>query len=120
MRDLRQKECKGKCLYYWAGRPLSQYGILLRVKEDDLHSAFIRGAWKGVLLKMQIEIQTGGGIMTGIVCFFLVLCSVSDIRKKEIPLSVVITAFVLAAGFTVWEIGKGERSLAPLILFCCL
>lgn len=50
--------------------------------------------------------------MTGIVCFFLVLCSVSDIRKKEIPLSVVITAFVLAAGFTVWEIGKGERSLA--------
>lgn len=50
--------------------------------------------------------------MTGIVCLFLVICSVPDIRKKELPLSVVITALAFAAGYAAWQVGKGGRSLA--------
>lgn len=60
---------------------------------------------------MQIEIQTGSVVMTGIVCLFLGVCSFFDIRKKEIPLILIITALLSAAGFTLWQIGAEKVSV---------
>lgn len=60
------------------------------------------------MLKMQIE--------KGVVLVFLSICTVFDIRKKEIPLFLAGMGTMAAVGFTIWRIGNGTIFAAQIIL----
>lgn len=58
---------------------------------------------------MQIEIESA--VIGGILCSFLAVCALFDIRKKEIPLRMVTAAMLLAAGWNLWRIAEGKLSV---------
>lgn len=59
---------------------------------------------------MQID-----SILTEALAFVLLcICSVFDIRKKELPLMILITGFLVALGIEMWCIWKGLESVAGI------
>lgn len=64
------------------------------------------------MFKMQIE----GSLAKGIALAFLSICAVPDIRKKEIPLGLVMIGMAGAIGFNLWQIGSGIVSVAEVAL----
>ncbi|MDE5866818.1 MAG: prepilin peptidase [Lachnospiraceae bacterium] len=72
---------------------------------------------------MQIE----NILMEVLVCGLLCICSIFDIRKKELPLLVLIIGFLAAFGTRMWHICKGletvsgiAESLLPGVFFLLL
>lgn len=62
-----------------------------------------------------------------LVCVLLFICSVFDIRKKELPLMILIAGFLAALGIEMWHICKGletvsgiAESLLPGVFFLFL
>lgn len=68
------------------------------------------------------------GILTEVIIFALLcICSVFDIRKKELPLMILITGFLAALGIETWHVCKGletvsgiAESLLPGVFFLLL
>lgn len=48
------------------------------------------------------------------VCVFLCICSVFDIRKKELPLLILIAGILAALGIEMWCIWKGLETVAGI------
>lgn len=61
---------------------------------------------------MQIE----SNFTKGIVLIFLSICTVFDIRKKEIPLILAGAGMTAAVGFTIWRIENGSIYTAQILL----
>ena len=61
---------------------------------------------------MQIE----NYFIKGAVLIFLCICTVFDIRKKEIPLILAGVGMAAAVGFTVWRIGNRSVFAAQILL----
>ncbi len=61
---------------------------------------------------MQIE----SSFIKGTVLIFLGICTVFDIRKKEIPLILAGAGTMAAVGFTVWRIGNGTIFAVQILL----
>lgn len=63
------------------------------------------------MFKMQIE----SNYIKSAVLVFLSICTVFDIRKKEIPLLLAGAGMAAAVGLTVWRIGNGSVFAAQII-----
>lgn len=60
------------------------------------------------------EMQIGGGLMGGLAFIFLSICAVFDIRKKEIPLIMVILGMAAAVGIDLWRIFNRTLSITEM------
>ncbi|MDE7283697.1 MAG: prepilin peptidase [Lachnospiraceae bacterium] len=49
-----------------------------------------------------------------LVCVLLFICSLFDIRKKELPLMILIAGFLAALGIEMWCIWKGLETVAGI------
>ena len=61
---------------------------------------------------MQIE----NNFIKDVVLIFLSVCTIFDIRKKEIPLVLAGAGMMAAVGLTVWRIGNGTIFAAQILL----
>lgn len=66
------------------------------------------------MFKMQID-----GIYNIIALVFLGVCAVFDIRKKEIPIIIIILGIIAALGVNVWQLFMGRADAADLALSLC-
>lgn len=66
------------------------------------------------MFKMQID-----GIYNIIALVFLGVCAVFDIRKKEIPIIIIILGIIAALGVNVWKLFMGRADAADLSLSLC-
>ena len=64
------------------------------------------------MFKMQIE----NNFINGAVLIFLSICTIFDIRKKEIPLILAGVGMAAAVGLTIWRIGDGSIFTAQILL----
>lgn len=55
-------------------------------------------------------------IEEGAVLIFLSICTIFDIKKKEIPLILAGAGIMAAVGFTIWQIGNGSILTAQAAL----
>ncbi|MDE6748759.1 MAG: prepilin peptidase [Lachnospiraceae bacterium] len=53
-------------------------------------------------------------ITEALVCVLLCICSIFDIRKKELPLLILITGFLTALGIEMWHICKGLETVSGI------
>lgn len=60
------------------------------------------------------EMQIEGGIPEGIAVVFLSICAVFDIRKREIPLALLMLGMITAAGIDVWQMVNRTLSIAEV------
>lgn len=60
------------------------------------------------------EMQIGSGLMGGIAFILLCVCAVSDMKKKEIPLIVVILGMAAAFGIDLWQIFHQTLSIREM------
>lgn len=60
------------------------------------------------------EVQIDRVLVKAIVFTLLCICSVFDIRKKEIPFIILLAGFLSAFGADVWLIWKGLTSVAEV------
>lgn len=58
------------------------------------------------------EMQIGSRFMEGIAFVFISVCAVFDIRKREIPLMMLIFGICTALGMNLWQIFNGALSMA--------
>lgn len=58
--------------------------------------------------------QIGNFLMEVIFFIFLCLCSVFDIRKREIPLVILIAGILAGLGIDLWQIWKGLELAAEI------
>ena len=63
------------------------------------------------MFKVQIE----SNFIKGAVLIFLCICTVFDIRKKEIPLILAGSGMAAAVGFTIWQIGNRTVFAAQIL-----
>lgn len=64
------------------------------------------------MFKVQIE----SNFIKGAVLIFLSICTIFDIRKKEIPLILAGVGMAAAVGFTIWRIGNGTIFAVQILL----
>ena len=64
------------------------------------------------MFKVQIE----SNFIKGAILIFLSICTVFDIRKKEIPLILAGSGMAAAIGFTVWRLGNGSVFAGQVLL----
>ena len=60
------------------------------------------------------EMQIGSGLMDGITFIFLCVCAVYDMRKKEIPLIMVIIGMAAAFGIDLWRMFNQTLSITEV------
>ena len=63
------------------------------------------------MFKVQIE----NIFIKGAVLIFLSICTIFDIRKKEIPFILAGMGMAAAVGFTIWRIGNGTIFAAQIL-----
>ncbi|MDE5932736.1 MAG: prepilin peptidase [Lachnospiraceae bacterium] len=73
---------------------------------------------------MQIGIQMGKGIIEGIAMIYMGVCTIFDIRHREIPLLLIIFGMAAALGINLWQVREGAvtaaevgRALIPGVFF---
>lgn len=60
------------------------------------------------------KMQIGSVFMEAIVFVLLCICSIFDIRKKEIPLLILLAGFLAALGVDIWHIWRGLVSVTEV------
>lgn len=60
------------------------------------------------------EMQIGSRVMNGLAFIFLSICAVSDMRKKEIPLIIVILGMAAAFGIDLWQLFNQTLSITEM------
>lgn len=58
------------------------------------------------------KMQIGSMFINIMVLLVLCICSVIDIRKKEVPLIILLTGLLAALGINIWQIWQGQMLLA--------
>ena len=102
-------ERRRAALYYRAGKQLSYDDYLFGFEKNRLYGTVIRSKGKGEMFKMQIG-SIGISLAEGTALLFLCICAVFDIKKREMPISLIIAGMAVSAGFCLWQIREGDIS----------
>lgn len=62
----------------------------------------------------KIDIHIGNGIIEGIALIYMGVCMVFDIRRREIPLLLIIFGIAAAFGIDLWQIREGVVTTAEV------
>lgn len=58
------------------------------------------------------KVQVGGSVIKILLLLFLGTCSAFDIRKKEIPISLILIGIVFSSGMNIWQIYDKSITIA--------
>lgn len=62
----------------------------------------------------KLDMQTGNGVIEGIALLYMSVCTVFDIRHREIPLMLIIFGTAAAFGVDLWQINGGVITMAEV------
>ncbi|MCM1175824.1 MAG: prepilin peptidase [Blautia sp.] len=66
------------------------------------------------MFKMQVMTDGGNNIIEGIALIYMSVCMVFDIRRREIPLWLILFGMAAALGIDLWRIGEGAVTAAEM------